>query len=498
MARQISTIVVGTVALVLGLVTAILMLVLAGSLITDHGEPYAFPLAAALIQFLSCGSMAMLIYHKLCYDQNVALQTRQAFVPVFLLGMLPSLVATALVGAALGWAEARIVGKALFVSKLSVSAFLTIIFVVWGSSIGAHVLCYAHFAWFARSLPKTTSQEFASEEPLEDAPQEMREARRSATTAILQSNPFQEQLSSSLPSLVASDGTSSLRSSFSTIQRPSSSRRALLTRQHSYTRQSRRSSSDGPSERPSQDEGFDSWDTSGVSPHIRETVLQSKPTTKGPGLPPIPGSRSPSPAKALEGPFFQSSPSLSPPASPLPHPSVSRPNSPPSSPQDLPNFTTMFPPSSNHPPTSPLQHGCSRPGSRSGPVSHSVIISHSRPESRPRAPSEEHIHPLFRTCSPVPSPGASPGTIVTAAPEAGQLIDGSMLKRMRSRSGSLPSSPSPLIRSDSYPDIRTIADPPSTSQSSPPVPYLASFAPSPSQLRVKRSASFQSSIDGLM
>ena len=440
----------------------------------------------------------MLIYHKLRYDQNLAPQTRQTFVPILLLGVLPSMVATAVVGAALGWAEARIVGKALFVSKLSVSVFLTIVFIVWGSSIGAHVICYSHFAWFARSMRKAPSQESASEDPLEDAPQEMREARRSATTADLQSDPFQEQLYSSLPSLVASDGTSSLRSSFSTIQRPSSSRRALLIRQHSYTRQSRRSSSDGPSERPSQDEGFDSWDTSGVSSHIRETVLQSKSTTKGPGLPPIPGSRSPSPAKALEGPFFQSSPSLSPPASPLPQPSVSRPNSPHSSPSDLPNFTTMFPPSSNPPPTSPLQRGCSRLGSRSGPVPHSVTISHSRPDSRSRAPSEDHIHPLFRTCSPVPSPGASPGTILTAAPEAGQLIDESMLKRMRSRSGSLPSSPSPLIRSESYPDIRSMGDPPSTCQSTPPVPYLASYVSSPSPHRVKRSASFQFSIDGFV
>ena len=141
MACQTSSTVVGAVALVLGLVTAILMLILAQSLITDHGEPYAFPLAAAVIQFLSCGSLAMLIYHKLRYDQDLAPQTRQTFVPVLLLGVLPSLVATAVVGAALGWAEARIVGKALVVSKLSVSVFLTIIFVVWGSSIGAHVLC---------------------------------------------------------------------------------------------------------------------------------------------------------------------------------------------------------------------------------------------------------------------------------------------------------------------------------------------------------------------
>ena len=498
MAHQVAPSVVGAVALFLGLATAILMVILAGSLVSTHGEPYAFPLAAAVIQFLSCGSLAMLIYHKLRYDQIPAPQTQQTFVPILLLGILPSIIATAVVGAALGWTEARSVGKTLFISKFSVSVYLTIVFVVWGLSIGAHVLCYSHFAWFARSTQKTPPQELAFEGPRELLTQEMREASRSPTATTIRSNPFHEQLSSSLPSLVASDSTSSLRSSFSTIQRPSSSRRGLLIRQHSYTRHSRRSSSDGPSGRPSQDEGFDSYDTSSVSSHIRETVLQSKAMTKGSGLPPIPGSRSPSPAKALEGPFFQSSPSLSPPASPLPQPSVSRPNSPPSSPSELPNFTTMFPPSSNPPPTSPSQRNFSRPGSRSGPTSRSATISHSRPDSRSRVPSEDHIHPLFRTCSPVPSPGASPGTVVTAAPEAGQLIDGRMLKRMRSRSGSLPLSPSPLVRSESSPDIRTVKEPPSTGQSAPALPCMAGVEPSPSHHRVKRSVSFQSSIDGLL
>ena len=442
----------------------------------------------------------MLIYCRIRYDQVLELQIRQTFMPVLVLGVLPSLVAVVVVGAALRWAEARIVGKALFISGLSVSIFLTIAFVVWGVSIGAHVFCYSYFAWFARSTPKISNQRFAIEEPPDEAPQEMREATRIVTATNHQPSLFHEQSSSSPPSLIVSDGTSSLRSSFSTIKRPSSSRRGLLIRQHSYTRQSRRSSLDGPSGRPSQDEGFD-WDTSGVSSQIRETVLHSSPVTKIPGLPPIPGSRSPSPAKALEGPFFQSSPSLSPPASPLPQPSVSRPNSPPSSPSELPNFTTMFPPSSNPPPTSPLQRNFSRPGSHSGPTSRSGTISHSRPDPCSRAPSEDqaNIHPLFRTCSPVPSPGASPGTIVTAAPEAGQLIDERMLKRMRSRSGSLPSSPSPLVRSESSPDMRTVTESPSTSQDAPPVPYLAGFEPSPQfSHRRKRSASFQSSIDGLL
>lgn len=203
----------------------------------------------------------MLVYRILRHDQVLALQTRQTLVPIFLFGGLPSVVAIVVVGAALGWAEARITGKALFISGVSASVFLTVIFVCWGFSIGAHVLCYIYFAWSARSTEKLSLQRLVFEESRHEASQEMREASRTATASPLQSNSIHEQLSSSLPSLIASDGTSSHRSSFSNTQRPSSSRRGLLIRQHSYSQQSRRSSSDGPSARPS-GEGFDSWDTS--------------------------------------------------------------------------------------------------------------------------------------------------------------------------------------------------------------------------------------------
>ena len=106
------------------------------------------------------------------------------------------------------------------------------------------------------------------------------------------------------------------------MQRPTSSKTRLLIRQHSFPRRSK-SFTDSPShERASQDSGFDSWDTSEVAPYIRETVLQSSPKIRGKPLSPlepIPGSRSPSPAKALEGPFFPQPESLSPPPSVLGH-----------------------------------------------------------------------------------------------------------------------------------------------------------------------------------
>jgi hypothetical protein len=68
--------------------------------------------------------------------------------------------------------------------------------------------------------------------------------------------------------------------------------------------------------------------------------------------------------------------------------------------------------------------------------------------------SEAHIHPLFRSDSPTPPPTATPGTIVFAAPHAGQVISDrqsirSIQSMRRLRSESLPGVPSPLSRSES-------------------------------------------------
>ncbi|MCJ1373560.1 hypothetical protein MMC20_004788 [Loxospora ochrophaea] len=229
-------------------------------------------------------------------------------------------------------------------------------------------------------------------------------------TATL-SNPPKSQLSTISPtSTLVSDTASSLRSSLSIAIRPSNSRTKLVSRQKSFPRDSssQHSSFDTSARsRPSQDSyGFDTWDTSSVPEQLRETILRSSPVTREPNLSPIPGSRSPSPAKALEGPFFFPSPS--PPASPAkksPGPNFSRPSS-----------------------------------ARQRSFSNEDYFSRRRSRSAPG--NEDHIHPLFRTNSPSPAPGATPGTIVTAAPIAGHMINERTLRRMRS--GSLPSSPSPL------------------------------------------------------
>lgn len=265
--------VIGAAAILMGLITSILMLVLAVALNPSGRRYYALLLAAAIVQLLSCGILAAVIVCKLHLDQSFGNSTFRYHIAIVLLGAFPSVVAIAVVGAALGWSEANIVNRNLRVLGILVSTFLSIIFVFWGISILAHIACFFSLAWLRGQAPKPLPQEFA----VDEGPQEMIEPSRPATTTTIRSNPFREQIPSSPPSLIASDGTSSLRSSFSTTNRPSSSKKGLLIRQHSYTRQSRRSSSDGPSGRPSQDEGFNSWDTSAVSYQIRETVLQSKP-----------------------------------------------------------------------------------------------------------------------------------------------------------------------------------------------------------------------------
>lgn len=485
MARTFVSMPVGIATILLGVATAVLLLILASSPPSGHQVLYVLPLVAAIVQIFACCVRIILMFLKYRHDKKmsskpVVEQTARSHAVLLTLRILLSLAAAAVVASALGWAEKKFPSKKLLVVGIAVPTFLTITWIVWGISILADVLYYISIIWVHKNTLKISEQRFS----IDDAPREMIEPSRLATGTTIQSNPFHEQLLSSPPSLIASDGTASLRSSFSTLPRPSSSRRGVLIRQNSYTRQSGRSSWDSPSGRQSQDEALDSWDTSAVSSQIRETVLKPM---KGSGLEPIPGSRSPSPAKALEGPFFQSSPSLTPPPSPLPQPSISCPNSPPSSPLEFPNFAAMFPPPST-PPSPTLQHSFPRPSTRSGPVSRSRTVSRSRPGSRSRAPSsEDNIHPLFRTSSPTPPPSASAGTNVTAAPEAGQLISERMLKRMRS--GSLPSSPSPLVRSESSPDIRTIKVPPS--------PSLGTMPPSPTVgarpdqgHRRKRSASF--------
>ncbi|KAG9818895.1 hypothetical protein KCU77_g17215, partial [Aureobasidium melanogenum] len=83
-----------------------------------------------------------------------------------------------------------------------------------------------------------------------------------------------------------------------------------------------------------------------------------------------------------------------------------------------------------------------------------------RPSHQQLNQDQTHIHPLFRSDSPLPSPAASPGTIITSSPFAGQVVSPSdpafgSRSRKGSALGSRPSSPnSSLIRSGSALSLR--------------------------------------------
>lgn len=401
MTRSTPSLIAGTVAIAFSLATFILTVILAVFQTIDRRRFYILALASSITQVLLLCTLSYLAIrytrraptHGLLHGHEWR-ERRNLFILV--LGILPSTVAGLVVGATLGWSKTSEEEGSRQILGLKSATFMLILILFWLGAVLSQIVFY--FCLVFVGVPTRPLEPLHHTEESQ-ALQEMVEPSRPETSPTVPPTdepqyPESTIPSSSAPSVVESEGTISLRSSASIMQRPINSKTRLLLRQHSVHRQPNQP--DSPSEeRVSQDSGFDSWDTSAVAPHIRETVLLSSPMTRGKPLrplEPIPGSRSPSPAKALEGPFYPQSEPLSPPPSPLPQPSVSGPT--------------------------PRQRAAS---------------------------SEDHIHPLFRTCSPTPPPTASSGTTLTAAPVAGQLVHGQFLQRMRS--GSLPSSMSPLVRS---------------------------------------------------
>jgi hypothetical protein len=202
---------------------------------------------------------------------------------------------------------------------------------------------------------------------------------------------------------------SSIRSSLSQAIRPISSRTRLLSVKGRASRRPVSLDLPGSNKRRSRfiEEGFDSWDTSAVDPENRQTVLESSSPPLTRFLETIPASptpsRSPSPGRPLD--------LLEPPA-PLPR-------------------------------------------SRSySSISAKTIQAQRAAFTEQASESEAHIHPLFRSDSPTPPPSVTPGTVVVAAPNSGQLISDRQSIRSkhsvrRLRSESLPPVPSPLSRSAS-------------------------------------------------
>ena len=404
---------VGITSFVCGVATSALLTILDVAF-TEHDQPiHLVTIIATSLQLVSLVPIAYLIL-KQRKKQSQAFHGLQdkwwaRGRSVLFLSIVLSILANGSSLAALIWLKVSlnkvpelILGRKPWIVLLSV-------FITWVVTVFSQTLL---FIYLLRSKNLSANIVHITPETEEGCPDstEMVQTSRPGTAKTDQSVPHGGAGDWSSVSVTPQNdqNSPSLRSSLTIAVRPSTSKTQLLVHKQTLHSDSRSSlSTNSPSNRLSQDSAFDSWDTSSVAPHIREAVHRSSPIIRTTTvLTPIPGSRSPSPAKALDGPFLF----------PVP-PSKS-----------FTNVTLNVPPNFSRPVTRQRSASSDSPLFRQ----YSATVS------------EEHIHPLFRTNSPTPPPSATAGTTVTAAPGSfeGLHINQRILHRMRS--GSLPSSPSPL------------------------------------------------------
>ncbi|PSR94282.1 hypothetical protein BD289DRAFT_150836 [Coniella lustricola] len=205
----------------------------------------------------------------------------------------------------------------------------------------------------------------------------------------------------------ATETIASITSSLTKAVRPTGSKARLLSASHSLRSQaSQRSNRRAPSiESTGTMDSFDWWNTPGVDSQCRR-VLGESPS-------PLNGSR-----------FLETIPAS---------PTLSRAPSP-----RAPSELDLEPP----------RRAARRSRSFSpASVRTALPAPPKRAFTEHTSASESHIHPLFRSDSPNPTPMVvSPGTIVIAAPQAGQVITSraSIGSLRRMRSDSLPAGSSPL------------------------------------------------------
>lgn len=310
--------------------------------------------------------------------------------------------------ATLVWMQIRSADLPRTIFGSASQALLTVTLILWAVSSLAQGSFLVVLLLVGRDLAQKTQSLHTNEEPYRSA--EMQQTSRPRTAP----HPSRGRESSDVQSFSSkgrkrsgSDTMSSIRSSISHVVRPISSKTRLVSQNKPYRPTSLDS---GTGEREIVEDGFDSWDLSAVEPHSRHFVMSAANSTN---------TSSPNHGRLLE----------------------TIPASPTGSRSPSPGFPLDLEPPSR------------RRRSRSHSPATTIMAKHrgGDPTSSPTG-SEAHIHPLFRTDSPTPPPSATPGTIVTAAPGAGQaIIDRQSLHRMRS--GSLPNSPSPLGHSRSLDDM---------------------------------------------
>jgi hypothetical protein len=434
----------GTLAALSTLTAAILLFVLGASIDKLSGPASGLAFASACSQLLSLAILLYQIWRVLNRVSNVRDQLPgqagqvNSRIQIFLGGLATTTAGAASIAAGV-WVYV------LFASEQNASSERQPLALLFASLVVSIISTLAQLAFYVALLTCKAPALFHISEPIplsEDRP-DVTELSRPETSQTLHASPPPSSQVSQKNSSIGS----SLRSSLTITVRPATSKTKLISRQQQSYPVSINTARD------STDSAFDSWDTSSISPQLRETVIRSSPIVSRGPLSPIPGSRSPSPAKALEGPFITES-----------APSTARPSTAGSQPSSPPHFTTNFNSSHSHftsmsQPSSPVSSRAFIPTSFPNHSRTSVFRGRSSTESLPhyararsasntgspgRMIGEEHIHPLFRSSSPTPPPSATPGTTVTAAPGsfAGLLINERMIRRMRS--GSAPNSPSPL------------------------------------------------------
>jgi hypothetical protein len=270
---------------------------------------------------------------------------------------------------------------------------------IWAVSCASQIALYSSI-WWNRGTPCV--QPVSVSGPRDSVLSEMQSAAYGRNIFTIKPTEPSSVLAA-MPSPTYSNRTSSqsFRESLRHVVRPATSRTTLLSR-HSFSRDTRSIYSDAHSiENVSHSDGFDSWDTSSVSPQVRDAVMQAAPS-RGTVLDSIPGSRSISPARALDGPFL---------------PEIG---------EELAEEELVAPPK--------------------------LMVDVSRPPSP--AVSEAHIHPLFRSESPVPPPAATPGTNILASPLSDHMIACPARPYNRMRSLSHTSSPNVLVHAQSFQSLR--------------------------------------------
>ena len=291
---------------------------------------------------------------------------------------------------------------------------------LWAVSCISQIVLYASPVW-NRPAPKVQAVEVSG--PRDSVMSEIRQPRDLYMMEPTQLSSSLAALPSPTFSVRSSHSLQSFRDSLRHVVRPATSRTTLISRP-SFNRDNRSIYSQSESvDNVSHSDGFDSWDTSSVSHSARDAVMQTAPS-RGTTLDPIPGSRPTTPARALEGPFLTELPEEDEDLTPPPRmmPDISRPPSP--------------------------------------------------------AVSEAHIHPLFRTESPVPPPEATPGTSILASPLSNQAIacPPRPFNRMRSNS-QLNQAQSLRGRASSLQSMSRSPSPPSR-ELTPPIPdYILNSSP---------------------